>query len=93
VDALSQVLGCMKLPGDIVLRNKLIENLLLGFDISNGPNVSSLLDGFGEYDPRAFRLLEVSDSNISGCMMYLHSVSCDMLMGQIITFIMFEQSI
>lgn len=67
VDALSQVLGCMKFPGDNLLRNKLIENLGLGFDVSNGPNVSSLLDGFGEYDPRSFHLLEVSGSNIQSC--------------------------
>ncbi|KAF3327099.1 pentatricopeptide repeat-containing protein MRL1 [Carex littledalei] len=58
VDALSQVLGCMKFPSDKLLRNKLIESLGLQFDVSNGPNVSSLLEGFGEYDPRSFHLLE-----------------------------------
>jgi hypothetical protein len=94
VDALSQVLGCMKLPGDTVLRNKLIENLGLGFDVSNGPNVSSLLDGFGEYDPRSFRLLEVSDSNISGCMNVLaliYRVTC--LWIKLYLFFMFERLI
>lgn len=71
VDALSQVLGCMKFPSDKLLRNKLIESLGLQFDVSNGPNVSSLLEGFGEYDPRSFHLLEVSDSNINLFFSYL----------------------
>ncbi|KAJ1689147.1 hypothetical protein LUZ63_013302 [Rhynchospora breviuscula] len=58
LDALSQVLGCMRYPTNTVLRYKLIENLGLGFDVSNGPNVSSLMDGFGEYDPRSFQIIE-----------------------------------
>ncbi|KAL0286546.1 UNVERIFIED_CONTAM: Pentatricopeptide repeat-containing protein MRL1, chloroplastic [Sesamum calycinum] len=49
-DELSQVLSCLQLPHDVSIRNRLIENLRL--------NTDSLIDRFGEYDPRAFSLLE-----------------------------------
>ncbi|KAL0384014.1 UNVERIFIED_CONTAM: Pentatricopeptide repeat-containing protein MRL1, chloroplastic [Sesamum radiatum] len=58
-DELSQVLGCLQLPHDVSVRNRLIENLGLNTDTSKGANLLSLIDGFGEYDPRAFSLLEV----------------------------------
>ncbi|XP_020551664.1 pentatricopeptide repeat-containing protein MRL1, chloroplastic [Sesamum indicum] len=61
-DELSQVLGCLKLPHDVSVRNRLIENLGLNTDTSKGANLLSLIDGFGEYDPRAFSLLEEAAS-------------------------------
>ncbi|KAL0327930.1 UNVERIFIED_CONTAM: Pentatricopeptide repeat-containing protein MRL1, chloroplastic [Sesamum calycinum] len=53
-DELSQVLSCLQLPHDVSIRNRLIENL--------GLNTDSLIDRFGEYDPRAFSLLEEAAS-------------------------------
>ncbi|KAK4401470.1 Pentatricopeptide repeat-containing protein MRL1, chloroplastic [Sesamum angolense] len=61
-DELSQVLGCLQLPHDVSVRNRLIENLGLNTDTSKGANLLSLIDGFGEYDPRAFSLLEEAAS-------------------------------
>lgn len=59
VDEFSLVLGCLKLPHDVSIRKSLIDNL--GYDIgtSKGSNFCSLIDGFGEYDPRALSLVEV----------------------------------
>ncbi|XP_027112098.1 pentatricopeptide repeat-containing protein MRL1, chloroplastic isoform X1 [Coffea arabica] len=62
VDELSQVLGCLQLPHDVSLRNRLIENLGVSTDTSKGSKLFSLVDGFGEYDPRAFSLLEEAAS-------------------------------
>lgn len=59
IDVLSQVLGCLQLPFDASLKNRLIENLGVSADTSRPSNLCSLIDGFGEYDPRAFSLLEV----------------------------------
>lgn len=59
MEEFSQVLGCLRLPHDASLRNRLIENLGVSTETSKGSNLCSLLDGFGEYDPRAFSLLEV----------------------------------
>ncbi|KAL0422842.1 UNVERIFIED_CONTAM: Pentatricopeptide repeat-containing protein MRL1, chloroplastic [Sesamum latifolium] len=61
-DELSQVLGCLQLPHDVSVRNRLIENLGLNTDTSKGANLLSLIDGFGKYDPRAFSLLEEAAS-------------------------------
>jgi len=60
IEILSQILGCLQLPYDTSLKNRLIENLGVSADTSRGSNLCSLLDGFGEYDPRAFSILEVS---------------------------------
>lgn len=60
MDVVSQILGCLKVPGDASLKAKLVENLGVTTDSSKFSNLCSLLDGFGEYDPRAFSLLEVS---------------------------------
>lgn len=57
IDELSQVLGCLKFPHDVSVRNRLIENLAT--NASKGASLYSLIDGFGEYDPRAFSLVEV----------------------------------
>lgn len=62
VEELSQVLGCLKLPRDVHLRERLIENLSVSMDASKGSNLCCLVDGFGEYDPRAFSLLEEAAS-------------------------------
>ena len=59
MEVLSQVLGCLQFPHDGSLRNRLIENLGVTADTSRRPNLCSLIDGFGEYDSRAFSLLEV----------------------------------
>lgn len=65
IDILSQVLGCLQLPYDTSFKNRLIENLGVRADTSKPSNLSSLIDGFGEYDPRAFTLLEVSMAELS----------------------------
>lgn len=59
-EILSQILGCLKLPYDTYVKNSLIENLGVSSETSRSTNLCSLIDGFGEYDPRAFSILEVS---------------------------------
>lgn len=59
MEELSQVLGCLQLPRNACLKEQLVENLVFTVDASKGSNLCSLVDGFGEYDPRAFQLLEV----------------------------------
>ncbi|XP_014493883.1 pentatricopeptide repeat-containing protein MRL1, chloroplastic [Vigna radiata var. radiata] len=61
-EILSQILGCLQLPYDTSLKNRLVENLGVSADTSRGSNLCSLIDGFGEYDPRAFSILEESAS-------------------------------
>ncbi|XP_062201614.1 pentatricopeptide repeat-containing protein MRL1, chloroplastic-like isoform X2 [Phragmites australis] len=61
-DVLSQVLGCLRLPHDSSLKNTFIENMGLSCDIPQHPNVNSLFEGFGEYDIRAFSILEEAAS-------------------------------
>lgn len=60
IEVLSQVLGCLQLPHDESLKSRLIDNQGISSDKSRRSNLCSLLDGFGECDPRAFSLLEVS---------------------------------
>lgn len=60
IEVLSQVLGCLQLPYDVSLKNRLIENLGVSVNISGCSNLCSLIDGFGECDPRAFSIIEVS---------------------------------
>ncbi|KAK4491435.1 hypothetical protein RD792_002184 [Penstemon davidsonii] len=62
MDELSLVLGCLQLPHDESLRNRLIEYLGVNNDNSKGANIYSRIDGFGEYDPRAFSLVEEAAS-------------------------------
>ncbi|KVH96510.1 Pentatricopeptide repeat-containing protein [Cynara cardunculus var. scolymus] len=62
IEELSQVLGCLRLPQDSSLKTRLIENLGVIADTSKGSNLCSLIEGFGEYDPRAFSLLEEAAS-------------------------------
>lgn len=61
MDVISQILGCLQLPRDDSLKSRLVENLDVSADATRCSSLSSLIDGFGEYDPRAFSLLEVSD--------------------------------
>ncbi|KAK6805910.1 hypothetical protein RDI58_003695 [Solanum bulbocastanum] len=62
IEELSLVLGCLQLPCDASLKERLIENLGLTVETSKGSNLCSLIDGFGEYDPRACSLLEEAAS-------------------------------
>ncbi|XP_031094840.1 pentatricopeptide repeat-containing protein MRL1, chloroplastic [Ipomoea triloba] len=62
MEELSLVLGCLQLPRNASLKEQLVENLVFTVDASKGSNLCSLVDGFGEYDPRAFQLLEEAAS-------------------------------
>lgn len=57
-EVVSQVLGCLQLPHDAALRDRLVSNLG-NISSQRQHNIFPLVDGFGEYDPRAFSLLEV----------------------------------
>ncbi|XP_044968593.1 pentatricopeptide repeat-containing protein MRL1, chloroplastic isoform X1 [Hordeum vulgare subsp. vulgare] len=57
-DVLSQVLGCLRFPHDSSLKNTFIYNMGISCDMPHHPNTNSLLEGFGEYDIRAFSVLE-----------------------------------
>lgn len=57
-EVVSQVLGCLQLPHDADLRDRLVSNLG-NVSSQKQHNIFPLVDGFGEYDPRAFSLLEV----------------------------------
>lgn len=59
MEVFSQVLGSLKLPHDVSFRNRLVENLGVSSEAFRRFNIFSLLDGFGEYDPRSFSLFEV----------------------------------
>lgn len=58
-EVVSQVLGCLQLPNDAALRDRLVSNLGINISSQKQHNIIPLVDGFGEYDPRAFSLLEV----------------------------------
>ncbi|KAM7257401.1 hypothetical protein ACFE04_013142 [Oxalis oulophora] len=63
VEVFSLVLACLKIPHDASLKTRLVENLGVSVDTSkHSNNLCSLVDGFGEYDPRAFSLLEEASS-------------------------------
>ncbi|CAN4112509.1 unnamed protein product [Withania somnifera] len=62
MEELSLVLGCLKLPRDASLKERLIEDLGLTVETSKGSNLCSMVDGFGEYDPCACSLLEEAAS-------------------------------
>lgn len=59
-EMLSQILGCLQLPQDISLKKRLTESLKISAETSRKANLLSLVDGFAEYDIRAFSLFEVS---------------------------------
>ncbi|KAJ6395755.1 hypothetical protein OIU77_020919 [Salix suchowensis] len=63
IELVSQLLGCLQLPCDATLKNRLVENLGVTAVSSRNFNLCSLVDGFGEYDPRAFSLLEEAASH------------------------------
>ncbi|KAF3602407.1 hypothetical protein F2Q69_00032859 [Brassica cretica] len=60
-EVVSQVLGCLQLPHDADLRDRLVSNLG-NISSQRQHNIFPLVDGFGEYDPRAFSLLEEATS-------------------------------
>ncbi|WZY68138.1 hypothetical protein YC2023_000378 [Brassica napus] len=60
-EVVSQVLGCLQLPHDADLRDRLVSNLG-NVSSQKQHNIFPLVDGFGEYDPRAFSLLEEATS-------------------------------
>ncbi|XP_050231634.1 pentatricopeptide repeat-containing protein MRL1, chloroplastic [Mercurialis annua] len=62
MEVVSQVLGCLQLPYDASLKSRLVENLGVTADPSKSSNLCALVDGFGEYDPCAFSLLEEAAS-------------------------------
>ncbi|KAF8013579.1 hypothetical protein BT93_I1432 [Corymbia citriodora subsp. variegata] len=62
VEVVSEVLGCLQFPFDVSLKSKIIENLVVNADTSRYSNLCSLVEGFAEYDPRAFSLLEEAAS-------------------------------
>ncbi|OVA18590.1 Pentatricopeptide repeat [Macleaya cordata] len=62
IEVFSEVLGCLQFPHDTSIRTRLVENLGVSTDASRCPNLFSLIDGFGEYDPRSFSLLEEAAS-------------------------------
>lgn len=62
MEIVSQVLGCLQLPRHISLKDRFIENLGINSDTLRSSSLSSLIEGFGEYDPRAFSLLEEAAS-------------------------------
>ncbi|CAI8616851.1 unnamed protein product [Vicia faba] len=61
-EMLSQILGCLKFPYDTCIKNRLVENLGVSAESSKSSNLCSLIDGFGEYDPRVFSILEEAAS-------------------------------
>ncbi|KAG9443087.1 hypothetical protein H6P81_018941 [Aristolochia fimbriata] len=61
-EVFSQVMGCLQLPHDASFRSRLVQNLGINNEASKQPNIYSLHDGFGEYDPCAFSLLEEAAS-------------------------------
>ncbi|XVE93766.1 hypothetical protein REPUB_Repub01dG0222900 [Reevesia pubescens] len=62
MEVVSKILGCLQLPRDDSLKSRLVENLEVSADSSRYSSLSSLIDGFGEYDPRALSLLEEATS-------------------------------
>ncbi|KAL6211900.1 hypothetical protein ACLB2K_017123 [Fragaria x ananassa] len=62
IEIISQVLGCLQHPYDAASKKRVIENLGVTADTSRASKLCSLIDGFGEYDPRAFSLLEEAAS-------------------------------
>ncbi|XP_074275484.1 pentatricopeptide repeat-containing protein MRL1, chloroplastic [Silene latifolia] len=61
-EMLSQILGCLQLPQDASLKKRLAENLEINSETSRNANLLSLIDGFAEYDLRAFSLFEEAAS-------------------------------
>ncbi|KAK8625138.1 hypothetical protein V6N13_090016 [Hibiscus sabdariffa] len=62
MEVVSKILGCLQLPRDDSLRSRLAENLEVTADPSRYSSLGSLIDGFGEYDPCAFSVLEEAAS-------------------------------
>ncbi|KAJ4716706.1 putative Pentatricopeptide repeat-containing protein [Melia azedarach] len=74
MEVVSQVLGCLQLPYVADTRDRLVENLGVSTDSARRSNLCSLIDGFGEYDPRAFSLLqEAASLGIVPCVSFKES--------------------
>ncbi|XWS62682.1 hypothetical protein CRYUN_Cryun06bG0032000 [Craigia yunnanensis] len=74
MEVVSKILGCLQLPRDDSLKSRLVENLKVIADSSRCSSLSSLIDGFGEYDPRAFSLLqEAASFGIVPCVSFKES--------------------
>ncbi|CAI0376947.1 unnamed protein product [Linum tenue] len=76
MDVVSQILGCLRLPSDPSVKDRLVENLDVTADDStrHSSNLCSLVDGYGEYDPRAFSIIEEAASfGIVPCLSYKQS--------------------
>lgn len=74
VEMLAQVLRCLQLPQDVVLKNRLTETLGINTEQSRNANLLPLIDGFGECDPRAFSLFEEAASlGIAPCVSFKES--------------------
>ncbi|XP_022727395.1 LOW QUALITY PROTEIN: pentatricopeptide repeat-containing protein MRL1, chloroplastic-like [Durio zibethinus] len=75
VEIVSKILGCLQLPRDDSLKSRLVETLEVSADSSRRSSLSSLIDGFGEYDPGAFSLLEEAASfGIVPCVSFKESL-------------------
>ncbi|XP_015951896.1 pentatricopeptide repeat-containing protein MRL1, chloroplastic isoform X1 [Arachis duranensis] len=61
-EILSRLLGCLQLPYDASVKNRLVDNLGVSTESSRNSNLRALVDGFGEYDVRAFSILEEAAS-------------------------------
>ncbi|KAK9677765.1 hypothetical protein RND81_11G165200 [Saponaria officinalis] len=57
-EMLSHTLGCLQLPQDVSLKQRLMESLEISGETSRNANFLPLVDGFAEYDLRAFSLFE-----------------------------------
>ncbi|XP_039006352.1 pentatricopeptide repeat-containing protein MRL1, chloroplastic-like isoform X1 [Hibiscus syriacus] len=74
MEVVSKILGCLQLPCDDSVRSRLVENLEVTADPSRYSSLGSLIDGFGEYDPRAFSVLkEAASFGIVPCISFKES--------------------
>ncbi|KAI4318332.1 hypothetical protein MLD38_032055 [Melastoma candidum] len=62
IELVSKVLGCLQIPFDVPSKERITENLAISADAPKHANLFALVEGFGEYDPRAFSLLEEAAS-------------------------------
>ncbi|CAI0438339.1 unnamed protein product [Linum tenue] len=76
MDVVSQILGCLRFPSNPSVKDRLVENLDITADDStkHSSNLCSLVDGYGEYDPRAFSIIEEGASfGIVPCLSFKES--------------------
>ncbi|CAL1385106.1 unnamed protein product [Linum trigynum] len=76
MDVVSQILGCLRFPSNPSVKDRLVENVDITADDStkHSSNLCSLVDGYGEYDPRAFSIIEEAASfGIVPCLSFKES--------------------